>query len=174
MGGMGQVDECIIADVEAGLAAGLFKEDLTLGDHVDLAQVSLHEPDMTSSAIGAARLRCRKFTNADGAKLGHAYLVGQVLTSPIRMSRAPTAPRTASRKYSAREATGTSAARTSTLIESKDYSTTYQWPAPRGRCGALTIAMPSALPASPRSASGPRTAANGKSGSPPRNEGADR
>jgi hypothetical protein len=76
MGGKGQVDEGIIADMEAGFAAGLFKDDLTLGDHVDLAHVSVHEPDM----IGAARLRCREFINADGAKLGHAYLVRQVLT----------------------------------------------------------------------------------------------
>jgi hypothetical protein len=80
MSGTGQIDERVITGMEAGLAAGLLELYLALGDDVDLAHVSVHEPDMTSGAIGAAGFRCREFPDADGAKLGHAYLVGQLLT----------------------------------------------------------------------------------------------
>lgn len=80
MSGTGQIDERVITGLKDGLAAGLFEVYLTLSDDVDLADVCVHQSDMTSGAIGAAGFRCREFPDADGAKLNHAYLVGQLLT----------------------------------------------------------------------------------------------
>jgi hypothetical protein len=80
MSGTGQIDERVITGMEAGLAAGLLELYLALGDDVDLAHVSVHEPDMTSGAIGRRVSMPREFPDADGAKLGHAHLVGQLLT----------------------------------------------------------------------------------------------
>jgi hypothetical protein len=79
MCGTGQVDERVITGMEVGLAPCLFEEHLILRDYVHLAHLSVHQPDMTSGAIGAAGFRCREFTDADGAKLSHADLVRQLL-----------------------------------------------------------------------------------------------
>ena len=58
VGGMAEVNERIVTGMEAGLATDLFDHYLTLGDHVDLADIGIHQLDVTSRTVGAARLGC--------------------------------------------------------------------------------------------------------------------
>ncbi len=79
MGGTGEVDEGEVAGMEAGLAAVLLDDDLALGDHVDLAEVGVQQPDVPPPPVGAARPGRRQLTDPDSAQVGGPYLVGHLV-----------------------------------------------------------------------------------------------
>lgn len=61
------------------MAAVLLEDDLALGDHVDLAEVGVHRLDVTPPPVGPAWLGRRQLTDADGAEVGDAHLVGHLV-----------------------------------------------------------------------------------------------
>jgi len=80
MGGMREVDKRVVAGLEMCLPAELFDEDLALGDHVDLADIRIHETNVLSLPVCTAWFGGTQFTDSDGAKPSGAHLIGQLLT----------------------------------------------------------------------------------------------
>jgi hypothetical protein len=79
VGGAGEVDEGEVPGVQVGLAAVLLDHDLTLDDHVDLAEVGVQQPDVAPPPVGPARPGRRQLPDPERAQLGGAHLVGHLV-----------------------------------------------------------------------------------------------
>jgi hypothetical protein len=77
--GAGEVDEGEVAGMEPGLAAVLVDDDLASGDDVHLAEVGVHQLDVTAPSVGPARPGRRQLTDPDDAQVGGVHLVGRLV-----------------------------------------------------------------------------------------------